>query len=585
MSEIHLSTHRSSAPEPDYRYHDGRAHMVVPAVAIVEGVLNNSFVSGEEIARSEPAWNGVPVPLQHPEENGRHVSANSPERIDEWCIGRFFHAHFDPESRSLKGELWINLERAQEIAPDMVESLEKGEPLEVSTAYFADGTKQSGVFNGEEYSSVDANLRPDHLAVLPGAVGACSWKDGCGAPRFNEASMQTNALSEARTPDYEGTEASDWSSVDKTFENYVNAYYENSSEDMPEEGVSSVDEAPQSVKDWIASKSLLGDPEAESFSELLVLPVVNPNTDALNQNAVRNAIARASQIDNAPEGAIESAQEKGRMLLEENFDEDMETNKLVRALQKFFGNGKKEEALTNNKEGCDCNSDCPCKQPETNQRVRYQGELSTNLGVDDLRSMLSNALLEAGYGSEEESFMFIEDIILDEQKVVFEEYVDAPLKMVGFSLMEESTIQIEGQAQEVVRKTSYKPVEGEPATNQENDMGELNVNSIDELIEQAPENLKDSLRAMHDAHKQQRQEKIDAIKANEQNQFSNEELNSFADETLDKLSAFAHQPEPEANPEPDYSGQGGPRAHSANEAHPTVPEPPKPITDYKKEAK
>ena len=32
---------------------------------------------------------------------------------------------------------------------------------------------------------------PDHLALLPRAVGVCSWADGCGAPRANEGTEPT----------------------------------------------------------------------------------------------------------------------------------------------------------------------------------------------------------------------------------------------------------------------------------------------------------------------------------------------------------------------------------------------------------
>jgi hypothetical protein len=37
-----------------------------------------------------------------------------------------------------------------------------------------------GDWNGIKYNSVAKNHRPDHLALLPGGVGACSVKDGCG---------------------------------------------------------------------------------------------------------------------------------------------------------------------------------------------------------------------------------------------------------------------------------------------------------------------------------------------------------------------------------------------------------------------
>ena len=60
-----------------------------------------------------------------------------------------------------------------------------GDIIEVSTGYFADKLDESGEFEGEEYDGVQINLRPDHLAILPNTIGACSVDDGCGFPRTN----------------------------------------------------------------------------------------------------------------------------------------------------------------------------------------------------------------------------------------------------------------------------------------------------------------------------------------------------------------------------------------------------------------
>src|SRR5690606_20175922 len=51
-----------------------------------------------------------------------------------------------------------------------------------------------GELNGKPYTAKQVNLRPDHVALLPGEVGACSIADGCGAPRINS---QAGAMSKA----------------------------------------------------------------------------------------------------------------------------------------------------------------------------------------------------------------------------------------------------------------------------------------------------------------------------------------------------------------------------------------------------
>ena len=165
--------------------HDGAELIVVPVVAIVEGVLNNHLVPAEEFGKFFHAWEGVPVPVQHPEMNGQPVSANLPDMIDARAIGRFHNVTVN--GNKLKGELWIDPAKAEKKGfSDVVEMFRNGEMVEVSTAYFADTEPTSGEFNGKSYVGIHRNLRPDHLAVLPNKVGACSVAAGCGAPRINQ---------------------------------------------------------------------------------------------------------------------------------------------------------------------------------------------------------------------------------------------------------------------------------------------------------------------------------------------------------------------------------------------------------------
>lgn len=158
---------------------EGRSTLVVPVVMIVEGVLNGALVPREEFGRYPQAWNGEPVPVLHPEEQGSPIQANLPDVIERNTIGRVFNAY--AEGDKLKAELWIDAEKARRLGHGgLVESLEAGECIEVSTGYFADSEMTSGTFNGREFQEIHRNIRPDHLALLPGEVGACSIRDGCG---------------------------------------------------------------------------------------------------------------------------------------------------------------------------------------------------------------------------------------------------------------------------------------------------------------------------------------------------------------------------------------------------------------------
>lgn len=169
---------------------EGRLHIVVPVVALVEGVHAGTagamFYPGDEIGKYIASWNGVPLPVFHPQEWGVHVSANTPQLLDSKSTGRFFHASFDPDGSKLKGELWIDVAKAEEIAPEVLSILRGGRRLEISTALWWDEDGVSGTWKGEEYQSTVRNYRPDHIALLPGGQGACSFDDGCGV-RTNEA--------------------------------------------------------------------------------------------------------------------------------------------------------------------------------------------------------------------------------------------------------------------------------------------------------------------------------------------------------------------------------------------------------------
>lgn len=167
----------------------GQEYLVAEVVAVREMVLNGGFLPFEEIQRSAPGWNGVPITLHHPEdENGNFISANLPEVHESHVLGRLFNAHADEETRGLVGQMWIHLGVAGSHggeAEQTVDQLESQDALEVSTGYFMEPVPQPGTHEGDSYEQVQTNLLPDHLAALPGGQGACSVEDGCGAPRAN----------------------------------------------------------------------------------------------------------------------------------------------------------------------------------------------------------------------------------------------------------------------------------------------------------------------------------------------------------------------------------------------------------------
>jgi len=178
-----LSTGRVST-----KFLDGREYLVCPVVAVKQGILNTQLLLAPEIEKSVVLWNDVPIPIPHPLENGEKISARDLDVIEESVVGRFYNAYY--ENESLKGELWIDVEKAEKLGDDalkILNRLRKGEPVEVSTAYYSDtDLSETGTYNGKQYVGVQHDIRPDHIALLPEGKGACSWIDGCGTPRINQ---------------------------------------------------------------------------------------------------------------------------------------------------------------------------------------------------------------------------------------------------------------------------------------------------------------------------------------------------------------------------------------------------------------
>jgi hypothetical protein len=96
----------------------------------------------------------------------------------------------EEEDGKLKAEAWLEVERVKQVDNRILEALEKGEMVELSTGLFTDNEPTEGDWNGEKYMAIARNFRPDHLAILPDKVGACSIADGAGLLRLNQAASE-----------------------------------------------------------------------------------------------------------------------------------------------------------------------------------------------------------------------------------------------------------------------------------------------------------------------------------------------------------------------------------------------------------
>jgi hypothetical protein len=162
----------------------GVNYAVYPSVILVEGVHHGAIGAPtmyptDVLEASAPHWNNIPVTINHPQDQeGAYVSAGSPEVLSAWAVGKLLNSRF--EDGKLKAEVMIDLKKATAKHPTLINSLDRGVEMELSTGLFGEEVMEPGLWNNEAYQTRLTAIQPDHLALLPDATGACSWADGCG---------------------------------------------------------------------------------------------------------------------------------------------------------------------------------------------------------------------------------------------------------------------------------------------------------------------------------------------------------------------------------------------------------------------
>tara|TARA_R110002110_G_scaffold13929_5_gene66155 strand:+ start:3945 stop:5414 length:1470 start_codon:yes stop_codon:yes gene_type:complete len=184
---IELLVSNLSAKKHRYESLGSTQFLVAPVTLIREAVLNGSngplFYSGEEIKQVVQEWNGMPAVVNHPyDDQDRPVSARSPRVLNDVGIGYVYNVRYQEISKSLVGEVWIDIEKSNLINTTIVSNIENAKPVDVSTglALHQEPVADGSTFNETPYTAKATNYKPDHLAILPTSSGACSVAQGCG---------------------------------------------------------------------------------------------------------------------------------------------------------------------------------------------------------------------------------------------------------------------------------------------------------------------------------------------------------------------------------------------------------------------
>lgn len=167
----------------------GVNYLVVPMTMAVSKVLNGSngplFYPADELSKIPSGWNMKPVCVHHPAGG----TATTYAELEGRMVGHIMNCEWDHSAKKLRAEAWLLPARLEAIAPEILSKLQKNQTLEVSTGLHCDLYREPGTWNGEDYDFVARNLLPDHLAILPDSVGACSVADGCGLLTANKIPM------------------------------------------------------------------------------------------------------------------------------------------------------------------------------------------------------------------------------------------------------------------------------------------------------------------------------------------------------------------------------------------------------------
>jgi len=179
-----LTTNKSLVSRKDIR---GKEHIVVSGVShmIGDSVMNQiSYSLDETIKLSNSLGNKrVVMPSSHPTgDEGEFISASDPLALMSNFVGAFAF-NFSMRGDKLISDVAIDpaFANTSESGKQIINAIENGDPIDVSTGFFLNIDEIEGIGNdGEPFMGVASNLFLDHVAFLPNEVGAKNKFEGVG---------------------------------------------------------------------------------------------------------------------------------------------------------------------------------------------------------------------------------------------------------------------------------------------------------------------------------------------------------------------------------------------------------------------
>lgn len=189
LSSIHVKSLAINASNISTTTINGQEHYVIRgAVPIVDDiVMNGGLYPAEEINNSYQTMERKLMPIGHPMVNGKYVSANDPQAVNDYYAGAWAQ-NVSKANDKVVMDVYVN-KAVAETKPDgkrLIQRLDdmisgnNADPIHVSTGLLLNKEQKAGESKQKKYSWVAHNMQFDHIAILLDEPGAGTPEEGVG---------------------------------------------------------------------------------------------------------------------------------------------------------------------------------------------------------------------------------------------------------------------------------------------------------------------------------------------------------------------------------------------------------------------
>lgn len=209
LSSIHVKSLAINASNISTTTINGQEHYVIRgAVPIVDDiVMNGGLYPAEEINNSYQTMERKLMPIGHPMVNGKYVSANDPQAVNDYYAGAWAQ-NVSKANDKVVMDVYVN-KAVADTKPDgkrLIQRLDdmisgnNADPIHVSTGLLLNKEQKAGESKQKKYSWVAHSMQFDHIAILLDEPGAGTPEEGVGMfvnADGQQADVETTSLIDA----------------------------------------------------------------------------------------------------------------------------------------------------------------------------------------------------------------------------------------------------------------------------------------------------------------------------------------------------------------------------------------------------